>query len=348
MEPLRIGLIGYGAAGRGIHARLARETGQHVVAVVTRSRGDQVAQDWPDARVVPDVDALLEDPAALDLVVVASPSGEHAAHVRAALEAGTAVLADKPLATTRVQASALVRLAQEGGGRLTVFQNRRWDPEQLTLRALLDAGALGRVHRFERRWERFRPEPLHRWKEDDPVAGGLLLDLGSHLVDSAVQLFGPVRRVHAELRSLTTPAHDDVFLSLEHAPDADGWSVVSHLGAGGLVGAPGPRTRVLGDRAAYLVTSFEGEATPFAALDDAQDAARRPGEPPHEGWLVRGAARTPVPRVPGGHADLYRAVHAWVRGEGPVPVDPADAVATARVLDAARVAAETGVPQLLG
>ena len=347
MEPLRIGLIGYGAAGRGIHARLARETGQQVVAVVTRHRGEQVASDWPGARVVPDVAALLAGADDLDLVVVASPTGEHAEHVRAALEADVAVLVDKPLATTRVQATSLVRLAEQRGGRLTVFQNRRWDPEQLTLRGLLADGTLGRVHRFERRWERYRPEPQHRWKEEDPVAGGLLLDLGAHLVDSAVQLFGPVRRVHAELRSLTTPAFDDVFLALEHAPDADGHHVVSHLWAGGLVGAPGPRTRVLGERGAYLVTSFEGEPTPFEAFDDVQEEGRRPGEPVHEGWLVRGAQRSPVPRAPGGHADLYRAVQAWLRAGGPVPVDPADAVATARVLDAARVAAETGVSQLL-
>ncbi len=347
MEPLRIGLVGYGGAGRGIHARLARATGQDVVAVVTRHRGEQVAADWPAARVVPDVDALLADRDALDLVVVASPTGEHAAHVRAALEADVAVLVDKPLATTRAQATALARLADERGGRLTVFQNRRWDPEQLTLRTLLADGTLGRVHRFERRWERFRPEPQHRWKEQDPVAGGLLLDLGAHLVDSAVQLFGPVHRVHAELRALTTPALDDVFLALEHAPDPDGHHVVSHLWAGGLVGAPGPRTRVLGERGAYLVTSFEGEPTPFAAFDDVQEEGRRPGEPVHEGWFVRGAERTPVPRTPGGHEDLYRAVQAWLRADGPVPVDPWDAVATARVLDAARVAAGTGVAQLV-
>lgn len=347
MEPLRIALIGYGAAGRGIHARLARETGQQVVAVVTRSRAEQVAADWPAARVVPDVEALLARRDDLDLVVVASPTGDHVEHTRAVLEADVAVMVDKPLATTRAQASALTRLAAERDGRLTVFQNRRWDPEQLTLRALLAEGALGRVHRFERRWERFRPEPQHRWKEQDPVAGGLLLDLGAHLVDSAVQLFGPVRRVHAELRALTTPALDDVFLALEHAADPTGHAVVSHLWAGGLVGAPGPRTRALGERGAYLVTTYEGEPTPFAAFDDAQDAGRRPGEPAHEGWFVRGAERSPVPRAAGGHGDLYRALQTWLRADGPVPVDPADAVATARVLDAARVAAETGVAQLL-
>jgi len=193
------------------------------------------------------------------------------------------------------------------------------------------------VHRFERRWERFRPVPQDRWKENDPLAGGLLLDLGAHLVDSATQLFGPVRSVYAELHARTTPAVDDVFLALVHEG-----GVTSHLQAGAVVGAPGPRTRVLGDKAAYLVTSFEGEASPFTAFDDAYEETRRPGEPTHEGWLVRGAERSPVPRVGGGHVDVYHAAAAWVLHGGPVPVDPADAARTARVLDAARVSADEG------
>ena len=268
----------------------------------------------------------------LDLVVIASPTGEHVAHVLAALEAGLHVLVDKPLATTADDAELL---ASRGDGRLTVFQNRRWDPEQLTLIDLLASGQLGTVHRFERRWERFRPVPQDRWKENDPDAGGLLLDLGAHLVDSAVQLFGPVVQVYAELHARTTPAVDDVFLALVHA----GNGVVSHLQAGAVVGAPGPRTRVLGDSGAYLVTSFEGEPTPFAVLDDDYEEGRRPGEPVHEGWLVRGADRQPVPQAAGGHVDLYRAVVRWVRDGGPPPVDPGDAARTARVLDAAVLSA---------
>jgi predicted dehydrogenase len=329
---MRIGLIGYGGAGRGIHARLARAAGQQVTHVVTGRRAEQVAEDWPDAVAVPDVDALLQHADQLDLVVVASPSGDHAAHALAALAAGTHVLVDKPLATTTADAQ---RLADAGDGRLTVFQNRRWDTEQLALRALLEQGELGDVHRFERRWERFRPQPQDRWKENDVEAGGLLLDLGAHLVDSAVQLFGPVSTVYAELRSLTTPAVDDVFLALTHAN-----GVISHLQAGALAGAPGPRTRVLGSGGAYLVTSYEGEPTPFAVIDDAYEEGRRPAEPEHEGWLVRGAERTPVPRPAGGHADIYPTLARWVADGGPAPVDPYDAVATARVLDAARIAGD--------
>ncbi|WP_156044022.1 Gfo/Idh/MocA family oxidoreductase [Cellulomonas sp. HZM] len=335
MGTMRVGLVGYGGAGRGIHARLVRSAGQQVTHVVTSRRGEQVEQDWPTAVVVPDVDALLQHVDDLDLVVVASPSGDHAEHAIAALAAGAHVLVDKPLATTTADAQRLVDAAD---GRLTVFQNRRWDPEQLALAGLLAGGALGDVHRFERRWERFRPQPMDRWKENDVEAGGLLLDLGAHLVDSAVQLFGPARTVYAELRSLTTPAPDDVFLALTHEG-----GVVSHLQAGAVVGAPGPRTRVLGRTAAYLVTSYEGEPTPFAALDDAYEESRRPGEPEHEGWLVTGAERVPVPRPRGGHQDIYPALARWALEGGAVPVDPADAVATAHVLDAARRSAEEGV-----
>lgn len=328
-DVIRVGLVGYGGAGRGIHARLLREAGIPVAAVVTRHRGAQVREDWPDAAVVPDVAALLS--LDLDLVVVASPTGDHATHVAQALDAGAHVLVDKPLATSADEAAALVARAQ---GRLTVFQNRRWDPEQLALGRLLDEGALGRVHRFERRWERFRPQPQDRWKENDPRGGGLLLDLGAHLVDSAVQLFGPATEVYAELAAITTPAVDDVFLALRHAG-----GVTSHLQAGGLVGAPGPRTRVLGDAGAYLVTSFEHEPTPFEVLDDAYEEGRRPGEPVHEGWLVTGAERRPVAAPAGGHHEIYPLVAAWACGEAEPPVDPADAVATARVLDAAVVSA---------
>ncbi|MGY4642793.1 Gfo/Idh/MocA family protein [Cellulomonas sp. URHB0016] len=341
MESLRVGLVGYGGAGRGIHSRLLRQAGQRVTHVVTRSRASQVEADWPGAGVVPDVPALLERAGELDLVVIASPTGEHVAHVLAALEAGVHVIVDKPLATTSAEASSLVDASVRAGDRLTVFQNRRWDPEQLALLGLIQGGALGRVHRFERRWERFRPQPQDRWKENDPEAGGLLLDLGAHLVDSAVQLFGPVVSVYAELAARTTPAVDDVFLALVHASD-DGPGVISHLQAGALTGAPGPRTRVLGERAAYLVTSFEGEPTPFAALDDAYEEGRRPGEPVHEGWLVRGAQREAVPMPTGGHHDVYPAVVRWVVDGGPAPVDPVDALRTARVLDAARTSAAEG------
>ncbi len=333
MARLRIAIIGYGDSGRGIHARLLREIGEEVSAVVTRSRerSAEAVADWPAAQVFASIEELLGSGPAPDLAVVATPTGLHTEHARALVEAGVPLVVDKPLATTAADARDVVVRAERDQVPLTVFQNRRWDTEQLTLAALLERGELGRVHRFERRWERWRPISKDRWKEnavDD--GGGLLLDLGPHLVDSAVQLFGPVRRVYAEVRALHTPADDDVFLALEHES-----GVLSHLSAGSLVGAPGPRTRVLGAAGAYLVAGFEADPTPFAVLDDGAPADTH-------GWLLRGEARVAVPVAPGSHADFYRAVVEWVADGGAAPVDPWDAVRTAVVLDAARESATSG------
>ncbi|PFG35436.1 putative dehydrogenase [Flavimobilis soli] len=337
-DDLRIGLVGYGGAGRGIHARLLREAGMAVHHVVVRdpARRAAAAEDWPGVGLHDTLEQML-DAAELDLVVVASPSGLHEEHAAAVVAAGVPVVLDKPIARTADAAQTVVESAEGAGVPLTVFQNRRWDPEQLTLASVLPR--LGRVHRFERRWERWRPVPQQRWKENDLDGGGLLLDLGPHLVDSATQLFGRVTSVYAELRTLTTPTEDDVFLSLRHEPSgADGRAdgVVSHLWAGSLAGAPGPRTRVLGDRGAFLVTTFEADASPFERLDD--DAPEG-----SLGWISTGRDLEPVPQAPGGHADFYRAVARWLTEDGPVPVDPWDAVRTARVLDAARESARTGV-----
>ncbi|MFC8798510.1 Gfo/Idh/MocA family oxidoreductase [Promicromonospora sp. NPDC057138] len=355
---LRIGIVGYGGAGRQIHARLARAAGMAVTAVVARDSGRRVqaAGDWPGARLFNDLPSMLGEAGLYDLVVIASPSSLHAEHAAAVSVAGKPFVLDKPIATTAAEARRVVSAASSSGTPFTVFQNRRWDPEQLTLAALLKRGDLGTVHTFERHWERWRPKPQQRWKENDVVGGGLLLDLGPHLVDSATQLFGPVVAVYAETRAHSTPTEDDVFLVLHHAapgskpgvvpgraaatdvlfgvePPAKG--VVSRLWAGSLVGAPGPRTRVLGDRGAYLVNSFEGDASPFEVLD---------GEQPEgtHGWLVRGRERTPVPQPRGGHDDFYTAVADWLAGEAEVPVDPADAVRNAEVLDAARLSAKEG------
>lgn len=331
---LTAGLVGYGLAGRDFHARLLREAG-HVLTDVVTTDPDRTAQagaDWPGVRVHRDLVALLGS-ARPDVLVVASPTGRHVEHAVAGLQAGIPVVVDKPLALDREGAVTVVRTAELTGTPLTVFQNRRWDREQLVLARLLAEGGLGTVHRFERRWERWRPVPKNRWRENAVgEGGGLLLDLGSHLVDAALQLFGPVTGVRAELRALTTPAEDDVFLALDHAS-----GTISHLWAASLAGAPGPRTRVLGSKGAFLVAAHEDAPGPFAALDPGEGMA---------GWLVRGTETTPVPEAPGEPADFYRAVGRWLLEAGEVPVDPWDAVATAAVLDAARLSARTGAREV--
>lgn len=332
----RVALLGYGSAGRGIHAPLLSAAGAPPAVVVTANpgRAAEAAADLPAALVVPDLPAALS--AGADLVVVASPSGAHVENALACLDAGIPVVVDKPLAVDAAGARAVVGRAADLGVPLTVFQNRRWDDENRTLARLLADGALGTVHRFERRWERWRPVPKDRWRENAPAeqGGGVLLDLGPHLVDAALHLFGPVVAVYAETAAWTTRAEDEAFLALEHAS-----GVRSHLGASSVAGTPGPRTRVLGSAGAYVVTRFESEQHAFGGFDDADGCT---------GWLVAGEERRPVPTAPGGHGDFYPAVLAALAAgdaaarQAAMPVDPRDAVATAVVLDAARASAAEG------
>lgn len=341
-RPVRVALVGYGSAGRGIHLPLLRAAGGAPVVVVTANpqRVAQARADLPSASVVPDLAAALAT--GPDLVVLASPTGVHAEQAHACIAAGVPVLVDKPLTTQARTAQAVTEAALVAGVPLTVFQNRRWDAENLTLRRLLTAGVLGEVYRFERRWERWRPVPQQRWRENAPAdeGGGLLLDLHSHLVDSACQLFGPVDAVYAELAARSTPAEDEAFLALRHRS-----GVRSHLCAGSLTGAPGPRTRVLAAHGSYVVTSFEAEPAAFGGFADAAGNC---------GWLVAGQTRTPVPAAPGGPQDIYPAVLRALDQPDPqarqaaMPVAPADAVAVLRVLDAARQSATRGEVVRLG
>ena len=329
----RVGLAGYGFAGRGIHAPLLLEAGCDVVAVSTRDpeRASAARADLRAVEVVGSLDELVSVPG-LDLVVLATPSGGHAEQVRRVVDARLPCVVDKPLAVDAVSAASVVRYAADAGVPVTVFQNRRYDAEHATVARVVADRLVGRPFRYEMRWERWRPVPKDRWRENSSPAegGGILLDLHTHLVDAAVQLFGPVQTVFATVAARTTPAEDDAFLVCRHA---DG--VVSHLGATSVSGAPGPRVRLLGTEAAYVIADFAGEVHVWDAQADA-DAG-------HSGWLYRGDSRDPVERAAATQADLYRAVRSALSSDDPqgaMPVDPWDAVHTLAVIDAARVSAE--------
>lgn len=332
---LRVGLIGYGPGGRFYHAPLIRATpGLTLAAVVTRDpeRAADVAADHPGTAVVPAVEELWDR---CDLVVVASPNRTHVPLARAALLAGLPVVVDKPLAGTAEEARDLLRLADERGRMLTVYQNRRWDGDYRTVRRLVETSALGEVHRFESRFERWRPVPKGGWREMGGPAelGGLLYDLGSHLVDQALLLFGPVSAVYAETdaRRKGVAGDDDTFVALTHTR-----GVRSHLWMSALAARPGPRFRVLGDRASYIKWGLDVQEERLRAGGDPREPSF--GEEPPDRWgtLGEGDDTREVPTEPGAYLDFYRAVVACLREGAPPPVDPADAVATLTVLEAAR------------
>lgn len=330
---VRVGLAGYASAGRGIHAPLIRDAGLELAAVATSNpqRRGEVAADLPGALVVDDLDALLAVDG-LDVIVLATPSGSHLEHTGKVIDAGIACVVDKPLAVNAEDSLSLVERAERAGVPLTVFHNRRYDPSHTTLATVVADRLAGEPFRCELRWERWRPVPKNRWRENAPASegGGIMLDLHSHLVDSAVQLFGPVRTVFATIQSHTTPAEDDAFLVCRHES-----GVVSHLGATSVSGAAGPRTRLLGRDAAYIQNEFEGEPNIFPDIADA--------DADHCGWLYRATEREAVPTTRASQVDFYRAVGAALRADdvqAAMPVDPRDAVHTLAVIDAARASAE--------
>jgi predicted dehydrogenase len=335
MTELRVALVGYGMAGRDFHAPLVRQVdGLRVTHVVTGNaeRAAAARAENPGVAVLATADDLWPLTDEVDLVVLASPTGVHAAQATEALTRDTAVVVDKPFTVTAAEARDVAALAVSRGVLLTVFQNRRFYPDHLTARAVLASGALGEVVRYEARYERWRPVPKTRWRErsTSQEGGGVLMDLQPHLVDGALDLFGPAATVYAELAAITTVGDDVSYLVLRHVS-----GVVSHLGATSLAGAPGPRTRLLGRDATYLVADVDGDPTAYSAWTDPDDD--------HRGWLVRGEESEPVPRAPGEPADFYAGVRdALLTGAAP-PVRIEEAVEVVEVLDAARRSARDNV-----
>jgi predicted dehydrogenase len=344
-EPLRVAIVGYGLAGSVFHAPLVAATpGMRVSAVVTSNaeRAENARQAYDGVEVFADVDNLMANPDDLDLVVVATPNRMHAPTALAAIEAGKAVVIDKPFAVSVAEGESLIEAAAARGVPLSVYQNRRWDGDFLTLRRLLDEGALGEVTRYESRFERWRPVAGTGWRESGSPsdAGGLLFDLGPHLIDQALLLFGPVTQVYAEVdrRRAGVQADDDVFVALTHAS-----GVRSHLWCSAIASDLGPRMRVLGTRSAYVKYG----------LDVQEDALRRGGRPDRDvAWGTENEASygtlgvvgeaTPIATEPGAYQRYYEGVAAALRGEGELPVDPRDSLEALRIIEAARRSQEQG------
>ena len=347
MSERAVAIIGYGLAGRVFHAPLiTATTGLRVAAIVTADarRSAQAAQEHPGAAVLPSAEALFSQAGTIDAVVVATSNDSHAQLAMRAIDHGLAVVVDKPLASSSQEAELLIAHARARQTLLTVFQNRRWDSDQLTLARLMAEGALGQVLRYESRFERWRPHPrLDVWREALPPeqGGGLLLDLGSHLVDQALQHFGPVQSVYAEIaHRRQTPADDDVFLALTHRS-----GTISHLHASALVAAPGPRLRVLGSQAALRVREIDSQ-------EERLRAGRRPDTDPDWGAepahahprLITGERSVPLVPERGAWQTFYALLGQALTSGGAAapPVDPGDAVAVLDVLEAARASAASG------
>lgn len=329
--PLKVALLGYGFAGKTFHAPLlARVAGLQLTHIVS-SDAAKVKKDW-DVIVLPkpeDAFALPE----IDLIVIATPNPTHFDLARKALDEEKHVVVDKPFTNTVAEAAQLVALAASRRRLLSVFQNRRWDGDFLTLRKLLAENALGDVVHFESHYDRYRPEPRQRWREQPVPGGGLWFDLGPHLVDQAMQLFGMPDGIYADLevqrpRGQTT----DYF----HVVLRYGRSRAILHGAS-LVAAETPRFTVHGALGSY--SKF--------GMDTQEEALKRGeipgsagwGEDPQMGTLVTrrgdGFETRHVPNIAGNYLAYYEGVRDAIAGGGPNPVTPQDAFSVITVIEAA-------------
>jgi scyllo-inositol 2-dehydrogenase (NADP+) len=346
---IRVGLVGFGLGGAVFHAPLIEATpGLSLTQVVTSDPGRvaRARERYPSARVVPDVETLLTSADELDLVVVTTPNRSHVPIALGAVEAGLHVVMDKPIAPSSADARRLATAAADRGVLLSVFQNRRWDGDFLTVRRLLDEGALGGIVRFESRFERWDPALDGGWRElgAPEEGGGMLLDLGSHLVDQAIRLFGPPTSVYAEVerRRPGAEADDDGFVALVHPA-----GVRSHLWMSLVVGALGPRFRVLGLEGAFEKHGLDPQEQQLQAGMVPGDEGY--GIEPRERWgeIVRGAEREAVPTERGDYPRYYADLAEAISRGAPPPVPVEDAILGLEVLEAARRSAESGTVVLL-
>ncbi len=344
--PFRVAIIGYGLAGATFHAPLIGATpGLDVAAIVTANplRRARAALDFPGAALLERAEDLWAQPDRWDLVVIAATNRAHLPLGLAAMRVGLPVVMDKPLAVSLADAKTLIAASHDLGVPLTVYQNRRYDADFQTVRQVIGSGALGAIVRFESRYERYRPAPrTGAWRESaDPAdGGGLLFDLGSHVIDQAHVLFGAPERVYAEVRTVrpTALVDDDTFVALSFAN-----GVAAHVWMSLTARQPGPRFRVIGTRGAFEKFGMDPQ-------EDQLLAGLRPGD---AGWGIEPASqsgvlahdvadlatRSTVTSLPGAYQRFYAQVRQALAGEGAWPVAPTDALLTTRIITAAQTSA---------
>lgn len=339
--PIRVGLIGFGVAGRVFHAPLLRALPDQYAlrAIVTRdeARRAEALASTPGVIVVPTVEALLALHDELDLVVIASPGHLHAEHARAAIDAGLSVVVDKPVAITSREARDMHGRAAERGVQLTVFQNRRWDGDFIALRNELASGRLGDPQRFESHFEWWKPERNESWKSRTPATqgGGLLYDLGAHLIDQALLLFGDAEVEYADLarRAEWRSAEDDATIVLRHTN-----GVRSQLWMSSVAASFAPRFRVLGSAASFEVYGLDPQESQLAAGLS----------PTSSGFGERGRGEEPTVGTPdarhavesrGRYLDFYRELATSLTDGGELPVNVKDSIRVLELIENAHALA---------
>jgi predicted dehydrogenase len=325
---VRVGLIGYGYAGKTFHAPLIQSvTGLRLTVVGSRKR-EMVLTDVPGVSVYSKVEEVLTHPE-VDLLVIASPNESHYPLAAAALNAGKHVIVDKPFTVRLADARFLVQLAENKGKLLSVFHNRRWDSEVLATKAIVESGALGEIRYFETHIDRFRPQVRQRWREEAGPGAGLWFDLGPHLIDQAVQLFGLPQTINASFAVLRKGGQTDDWAHVQL--NYRSLRVILHTSL--LVSGGVPRSVLHGTLGSWA--KFTADVQEKQLMAGVGPGSPGFGEDPEPGIFYEGATgkQTEIPAPAANQADYYVGIRDALWGRQPNPVPPEQASAVMSILD---------------
>ena len=336
--PIKVGLLGFGLGGSVFHASLIAEQPRLQLVAVASSRSQDVRKRFPSAAVRESPAEVIAD-TSVDLVVVATPDATHAELAGAALRAGKHVVVEKPMAMSAGEGRGLVALARESGRMLTVFHNRRWDGDFKTVREVVRSGRLGEIKFAALCWDRFRPELARGWREQSQDPWGALMNLGPHLADQALLLFGRPQAVTGDLTA-----------QRQGARSPDYFSLILHYGSGRvllsastLVADPRPRFALHGVRGSFVKHGIDPqEATLRAGVGFGAPGF---GEDPQQFHGLLTTVGSPPERIrtePGDWRPFYAGVAAAIGDGAAPPVDPTEAVAGLQLIELGRRSAEEG------
>lgn len=336
---IEVGIVGYGLSGSVFHAPFIHSMEGFDLKAVVSSKPEKVHKDFPEVEVVPGLEGLIQKED-IRLVIITTPTYTHYDYVKQALKAGKHVVVEKPFTVTSSEAEELIQLAKAQNVLLTVYQNRRWDGDFLTVKRLVESGELGSIALFESRFDRFRPQVQQRWKEQDVGGSGLLYDLGAHLIDQAVKLFGMPEAVFADLarQRKGAEATDYFQITLFYG------TMRAILSAGSLVRQPGPRFEVHGDRGSYIKYG----------LDPQEGALREGAQPGEKGWAeesqadygtlvyeVNGLpAESRIRTERGRYEAFYESLRSAIEHGTEPPVNPSDSKRVIQLIECAMLSSQ--------
>ena len=335
MKKIKVGLVGYGLSGATFHAPLLSVLEEFEVLKVVSSNKEKVLQDLNGVEVVKSLAEVLDDQA-IDLVVITTPSGLHYEMAKQSLMAGKHVILEKPMVVETQEAEDLIKIAEEKNLLLSVYHNRRWDNDYLTVKKLVSEGVLGEINTYQVHFDRFRPEVRDRWREKQGPGSGTLYDLGSHLIDQALQLFGLPKFILADVSAQRENGETDDYFHLILGYEK--LRVILHSGS--IVPSNGPRFQVHGSKGSFIKYGLDGQEDALKSGKKPIDNSWGADEPEFYGTLNTTDGETvkseTIETVNGSYLTYYQKIAESINDGKSAPVSGQEGLLVIKIIEAAQ------------